>query len=409
MAVTGTSALSAEVKALYDGDFYLAGQSVVYFDQFADLREQMNGQRGSSYEFPVVDSLQPNTAQLDELQDVSAQAMKASAVSVTLGEYGGAVEVTKFVVATSYADVYKQAAWVNGYNLAESFDYVVRAVAGQGGRVFFQNGRTARNQVAGQGTAADRITASFLELLGILTRSIKMPLYDDGAVCTIMHPFVFYDLLQDNTTGAGVRSMSQYSHPEILFNGELGYWGGVRIVVSSNAKGFWGAGAADASNLSTTLAVAGAVGDANIKLASVTGLVVGDWIAIQDGTEDANIWYDTNELFRVTAVGTAGSGGTGVTGFCLDPGPGDNGGLRFAHASGKTVTTSNSVYPVVMLGPNSITKVCSSFTGPYGETVVSGPFDRLGRFLTFGWYAIVGYQRTRSGWIMRGECGSSQS
>lgn len=405
MPATGTSALSAEVKALYDGDFYMQGQSVVYWDQFCDLREVMDGQRGITYNFPIVESNQPSTAPLNELTDVTPQAMRANEIVVTLQEYGGAIEVTKFVVATSYSDVYRQAAYVNGYNLAESFDLVVRAVAGQGSRSFLQGGRTARSQFAGKSTAADRANASFVELLAMLSRTIKMPFFDDGAVVTCIHPFVFYDLLQD----AAVRGMGQYSHPELLFNGELAYWGGLRIVVSANAKGWWGAGATQATSQVTTLAANANAGDTNIKLTALSNVVVGDWLAIIDGAEPANTWFDTNELFRVTAVGTAGAGGTGVDGFSLDPGPGDGGGLRYAHASGITVNNNNSVYPIPVLGPNSITKAASSFTGPYGETVVTGPFDRLGRFLTFGWYAIVGYNRTRNGWLMRGEVGSSQS
>lgn len=405
MATTNTTALSAEVKTRYDAQFYMAGQSMVYFDQFCDLREQMEGERGKQYEFPIVENNQPNTGTLDENTDVVAQQMRANAITVTLAEYGGAIELTRFLAATSYADVYEQAAYVNGYNLAESLDFVVRAVACQGSRQFFQNSQTARSGFAGIATAADRATPGFIELLHTIGRTIKMPLYDDGSLCTVMHPFVLYDLLQNS----GIRDMAIRQTPEMLFNGELAYWGGLRIISSSAAKGFWGQGAVAASSISSTLAAAAAVGDTNLKTTSVTNAAVGNWLAIRDAAESGNTWSDTNELFRVTAVGTSGAGGTGIDGFALDPGPGDGGGLRYAHASGTAFNNSNSVYPIPLLGPNSITKVCSSFTGPYGETVVTGPFDRLGRFLTFGWYGILGYARTRQGWVMRGECGSSQS
>ncbi len=408
MATTGTAALSPEVKAMYDADFYIQGQSMVYWDQLADLKGPiMNGQRGISQNFPIVESNQPNYTALDELTDVSATQMRANEVVVTLSEYGGAIEVTKFLVATSYADVYKQAAYVNGYNLAESYDYVVRAVAGQGSRVMYQNSRTARNQFAGPSTAADTAGVKFVELLAIFARGSKMPLYEDNAVATVIHPFVFYDLLQDTASG-GVRTMSQYSHPEILFNGELAFWAGMRFIVSANAKGFWGAGAANTSasgNLTLTSPIN--VGDASINLSANTNLAVGQWIAVQDGQETGNTWYDTNELMRITGIAS-----NVISGFMLDPGPGDAGGARFAHASGAggaLVTNRYSAFPVVVLGPNSITKAASSWTGPYGETVVTGPFDRLGRFLTFGWYAIIGYARTRNAWLLRGEVGSSQT
>jgi N4-gp56 family major capsid protein len=398
---TGTSALSAEVKALYDADFYLQGQSMVYHDQMFDLKEQMNGQRGATYNFPIVESQQPNASTLDELSDVAASKMAANEIVITIQEYGGAIEVTKLLTATSYADVYKQAAFANGYNLAESFDYISRAVLGQGSRSFLQNGRTARSGFAGKTTPADRLTAPFIELLALMARSIKMPLYEDNCVATIMHPFPYYDLLQDT----GVRNLSSYSHPEMLLNGEVAFWSSLRIIVSANAKAFWGAGAAGAAAVQTTLSAAANPGDTTITIASGTGTANGQWLAIQDGNETGNTWFDTNELVRVLS----GGGTTTLTIFALDPGPGDGGGLRYAHAIGKAVIDNNSVYPIPILGPNSGTKVCSSFTGPYGETVVTGPFDRLGRFLTFGWYALVGFARTRNAWLLRGEVGSSQS
>lgn len=407
MATTGTTALSAEVRALYDADYYIAGQSQLYWDQFSNPKKAMNGQRGNLLEFPILESQQPSSGQLSELADVVPQQMRANTVQITLGEYGGAIEVTKFLSAVSYVDVYEQAAYANGYQMAESVDNVVRAVAGQGARVFYQNNRTARSSFAGQTTAADVVTTRFIEMLSVLmARGTKMMLYDDGTVCTVMHPFVFFDLLQ----ASDPRSMAIRLAPEVLFNGELAYWGGMRIVVSGNAKAFWGAGAAATPNFASTLAAAASVGDTNLKITSLaTPPNVGQWLALTDTVETGNTWSDTNELFYVTAVGTAGSGGTGVDGFCLDPGPGTSGGLRYAHASGTTITNKNSVYPMPVLGPNSITCCYSDLTGPWGETLVVGPLDRLGRFKSLGWYLIKGWSRTREVWLIRGECGSSVS
>jgi hypothetical protein len=78
----------------------------------------------------------------------------------------------------------------------------------------------------------------------------------------------------------------------------------------------------------TTLAAAASAGDTNIKVAAVTAgnppqpiFVVGDKVAVDVGF--GNVEYDT-----VTAVGTAGSGGTGIT--LANP-------LTGAHASGDPV------------------------------------------------------------------------
>ena len=55
----------------------------------------------------------------------------------------------------------------------------------------------------------------------------------------------------------------------------------------------------------TSLAAAAAVGDTNVKVASVAGLAAGQNVVLERGTA-------SRELNTITAVGTAGSGGTGV-------------------------------------------------------------------------------------------------
>ena len=80
-------------------------------------------------------------------------------------------------------------------------------------------------------------------------------------------------------------------------------------------------GVHDLVSTTTTLSAATAVGATNVKLASVTGLLVGGTLTI-DST-GAN-----PETVTITTVGTAGAGGTGVS---FAP------ALAFAHASGATV------------------------------------------------------------------------
>lgn len=401
MATTGSTALAAQIRPVYDSDFFMQAQAYMYWDQLSDLRKQMDGMGGISYNYVLTANLPPSTGVLNELQDVTPIPMSSAELVVTLFEHGSAVQVAEFAVATSYTDVYKQAAYVNGYQLAESFDNIVRAVANQGSLLMRQANLATRSVVAGKSTSAHRITPEYLQLLSTIARNFRIPMYEDGTYCTIISPFVHLDLL-DSTT---IQAMAVRQTPEMSFNGEVAYWSGIRILETANAKGFWGAGAVDAGASGvTTLSAAVAAGATTITVASPTNLTVGNWIAVKDADEPGNTWSDTNELVLITGVS-----GSVLTVMALDPGPGTGGGLRYAHASGTVVNNNNSVYPVPILGPNSISKVASSFTGPFGRTTVTGPFDYLGRFLAFGWYAIVGWNRTLEGWILRGEVGSSIS
>lgn len=405
MAATGSVALANEIKPDYHKAYLVASQPLLYQDQLTYPRSTSTNRRGASVNFPITESLQPATSVLTELNDVVPVAITANEIVVTLQEYGNAIQVTRLAASTAYADVYQQAAELNGYNMAESIDFVVRSVYGQGSVSMLPATRTTRASINGLTTATDRMAGAFLSKGMSFASKTTMPKYPDGALCCVIDPFVHYDLMQDPQ----VVGMSQYSHPELLFNGEIAYWNGTRIVLSPRVKTFWGGGGAASSSLATTSAAAINVGDTTILVNSVTTVNVGDTINIIDAAETGNVWTNTNEGARVSAVGTAGAGGTGITVEFIEPGPGSVGGARYAHANGVTVNNNSSVYPTVLLGPQSVTKAYYEGAGAYGETTVTGPFDVLGRFLNFGWWGLFGWTRTRERWLIRLETGSSQA
>lgn len=73
---------------------------------------------------------------------------------------------------------------------------------------------------------------------------------------------------------------------------------------------------------STTLAAAAAIAATNLKVVSVADLSAGDLVRV------GAIGTDSTEVARITVVGTAGAGGTGLT---VEP------PLRYAHDSGAVV------------------------------------------------------------------------
>ena len=65
----------------------------------------------------------------------------------------------------------------------------------------------------------------------------------------IIHPYVAYDLRKDERW----RKPKEYCDPEHLYNGELGEYGGVRFVDSSEAKIFSGEGCPAGLSVFSTL------------------------------------------------------------------------------------------------------------------------------------------------------------
>jgi hypothetical protein len=188
----------------------------------------------------------------------------------------------------------------------------------------------------------------------------------------------------------------------IHLNWELGKIGRFRIVVSPFAKVFWCAGSVNGTtDASTTLNGAVAALDKTIitaadKSTPVTAGTGQLWLV--GDIETGSTFYPQNEVFHPISAAT-------VT--ITIAGMGDNGGLRYAHATGKTVSNADHVYPIVFGGPESLVKVYAVETGPYGKVgdpKVSGLLDQ---FNSLGWKYYGQYNRISENRILRLEVTSS--
>jgi hypothetical protein len=124
-----------------------------------------------------------------------------------------------------------------------------------------------------------------------------------------------------------------------------------------------------AAGTATTLAAASNIGDTNIKAASVNNMTVGDPISIDTGSDQ--------EFDKITAVGTAGATGTGVT--LATP-------LKIAHASGAPAQDLGSgltlTTPLTTSSPvgTQVTFTAEGLIpdGPQGQYVMVANMDQNG-------------------------------
>jgi N4-gp56 family major capsid protein len=82
-------------------------------------------------------------------------------------------------------------------------------------------------------------------------------------------------------------------------------------------------------------------------------------------------------------------------------------GIRWLRSSNVTVTADSSgtidSYKVNVLGFNALGKAVSDEPRP----VISGPFDKLGRFVNVGWYGLLKYGVVDTSAMVQGICASS--
>jgi N4-gp56 family major capsid protein len=235
MAYTEASSLSTD-QAAFDRLAYFALRSELLFDQVADVMPTNQSMPGTQVTFTIFNDLSAATTALTETSDVTPVAMSDSQVTVTLAEYGNAVNTTAKLRGTSFLDVDSVAANVIGYNAGISIDSVVRDVLAGGDNVVYGGGgssdETARNQIE----VEDIIEANDIRKVVAALRKANAVSFG-GMYMGYIHPDVSYDLRRE-TGAAAWRDPHVYSDPANIYTGEIGAFEGVRFVETPRGKIF---------------------------------------------------------------------------------------------------------------------------------------------------------------------------
>lgn len=242
MAYTQVSSLNV-VQAAYEQLAYFALRSQLLFDQAADVMPTNQSMPGSSVIFTKFADLAAATSALGETTDVTPVAMSDAQVTVTLAEYGNAVNTTAKLRGTSFLDVDAAAANIIGYNAGDSVDQVVRDVLAAGTEnIFYGSGGaslpTARNEVGSD----DILTANDIRKMTASLRKKNVAPRDGGFYVGYIHPDVSYDLRRE-TGNASWNAPHVQVDTANIYTGEIGTFESVRFIETPRAKIF-----ANASN-----------------------------------------------------------------------------------------------------------------------------------------------------------------
>jgi hypothetical protein len=286
-----------------------------------------------------------------------------------------------------------------GMNLMESVDNLALEAGLKGSLQLVAAGMARTTLDAG--TATHRASDTLLWRISSRLQELNVPgfisdLTGDVTWSDITHPASVADLITNS--GGNVVNVAQYQKGEMILNQEIGRLGPFKIVSSGNAKVFFGVGAANSSDVDTTLAAAATALSKTIVVTINTNIAAGDMLNIIAAKETSTTFYPMNERVRVASVS-----GTTIT----IVGAGDNGGLRFDHASGVVVNADDAVYTHLLGGPKSICKVYAPSMGVFGTMV--GPLKQglLEQWESLGWKYFGGYGRGPEKWLYRLEVSSA--
>ena len=234
--MTTSSALSAGMQTYYNRELLRTFEPNLVHLQFGD-EHRMPPHSGLVMNMRKLIPLETNTKALSEGDPGESVMLAETEVTVQLQQYGEYARCTDKLDLTHLDMDIMRRTKLFGDAGARSIDAVVREELAKCANVIYAGGKASRAEL----TAADKQTSRELRK-AVKTLKKNHAQTFGGYFVAIIGPDTMYDLQEDE---AFVK-VSQYQDQENIYTGEVGRLFGVRLVETTEAKIFEGAGASGA-------------------------------------------------------------------------------------------------------------------------------------------------------------------
>ena len=234
--MTTSSALSAGMQTYYNRELLRTFEPNLVHLQFGD-EHRMPPHSGLVMNMRKLIPLETNTKALSEGDPGESVMLAETEVTVELQQYGEYARCTDKLDLTHLDMDIMRRTKLFGDAGARSIDAVVREELAKCANVIYAGGKASRAEL----TAADKLTSRELRK-AVKTLKKNHAQTFGGYFVAIIGPDTMYDLQEDE---AFVK-VSQYQDKENIYTGEVGRLFGVRLVETTEAKIFEGAGASGA-------------------------------------------------------------------------------------------------------------------------------------------------------------------
>lgn len=230
--MTTSSALSAGMQTYYNRELLRTFEPNLVHLQFGD-EHRMPPHSGLVMNMRKLIPLETNTKALSEGDPGESVMLAETEVTVQLQQYGEYARCTDKLDLTHLDMDIMRRTKLFGDAGARSIDAVVREELAKCANVIYAGGKASRAEL----TAADKLTSRELRK-AVKTLKKNHAQTFGGYFVAIIGPDTMYDLQEDE---AFVK-VSQYQDKENIYTGEVGRLFGVRLVETTEAKSFEGAG-----------------------------------------------------------------------------------------------------------------------------------------------------------------------
>lgn len=249
-----------EVQAVYDRN--LLTRAVAFFThlRFAQIRDIQEHAGTFTINFRRYSNLAAATTALSEGITPDGKSLTVTKVEATVKQYGDFVPVTDVVQFSSQDSVLLETSDILGDQASDTFDQLARDIFNAGTSVYYGgSGHTLRSQVAAGEIITDALIKKVVRLLKnnkcrFITRIVNpsnnyntTPL--NAAYIGICDPDTTYDL----EAITGWIPVEKYANKSDVMENEIGSYGRVRFIETTNAKIFEGEGASSIDVHSTLI------------------------------------------------------------------------------------------------------------------------------------------------------------
>ena len=234
--MTGSMGLTPGMQTYYNRELLRTFEPELVHLQFGD-EHRMPENSGLVMNMRKIIPLEANTNTLSEGEPGESVMLTETEVTVKLEQYGEYARCTDKLDLSHLDMNILRKTKLFGDAGARSIDAVVREELATCTNVIYAGGKTSRSAL----TSADKLTTKELRKAVRKLKKAHAQTFG-GYYIAIVGPDTFYDLQDDETFVA----VSRYQDKEAVYTGEIGRLFGVRIVQSTEAKIFEGAGSGSA-------------------------------------------------------------------------------------------------------------------------------------------------------------------
>lgn len=240
----GSNNISADLQTYFAEQLLAVAKPVTIFRQFAKLQPiPANSSKTISFtQYPKFATISANINATEGVPQAEQSVTSPTAITAVADQYGAYVKISDLTVLTPKHPVVPEVTMLLGMQAAESIDNIIQSVLVAGTTIQYANGKVSRvGLAAGDVMSTTELRKAIKTMrqaaavpfdiaqLGISSES-GLGKGDSGHYVLVVDPSVEADLLADTV----FVTASQYSSIEKLYNGEVGYWQGTRVVRSNN-------------------------------------------------------------------------------------------------------------------------------------------------------------------------------